>query len=74
MEYFDLWDSCMIKSLKLPKSGNQLRFLIQRVPSGRTSNALSIPRRVMTNALTQSGLIRSFRLKASATTFAFPGW
>nr|GEU68193.1 hypothetical protein [Tanacetum cinerariifolium] len=34
MEYFDLWDSCMIKSLKLPKSGNQLRFLIQRVPSG----------------------------------------
>nr|GEW15062.1 hypothetical protein [Tanacetum cinerariifolium] len=37
--------SCMIKSLKLPKSGNQLRFLIQRVPSGRTSNALSIPRK-----------------------------
>ncbi|GKE30663.1 hypothetical protein Tco_1446047 [Tanacetum coccineum] len=74
MEYFNLWDSCMIMSLKIPKSGNQLRFLIQRVPSGRTSNALSIPRRVMTNALTQSGLIRSFRLKASATTFAFPGW
>ncbi|GKA43366.1 hypothetical protein Tco_0736090 [Tanacetum coccineum] len=99
-EIFDLWDSCMIKSLKLPKSGNQLRFLIHRVPSGRTSNALSIPRkfsasmffsliasvwasrifdgnfrlRVMTNALTRSGLIRSFRLKASATTFAFPGW
>nr|GEV76623.1 hypothetical protein [Tanacetum cinerariifolium] len=45
MEYFDLWDSCMIKSLKLPKSGNQLLFLIQRVPSGRTSNALSIPYR-----------------------------
>nr|GFA07997.1 hypothetical protein [Tanacetum cinerariifolium] len=45
MEYFDLWDSCMIKSLKLLKSGNQLQFLIQRVPSGRTSNALSIPRR-----------------------------
>ncbi|GJU65500.1 hypothetical protein Tco_1247335 [Tanacetum coccineum] len=45
MEYFDLWDSCMIKSLKPPKNGNQLRFLIQRVPSGRTSNALSIPRR-----------------------------
>ncbi|GKA66282.1 hypothetical protein Tco_0766090, partial [Tanacetum coccineum] len=67
-------DSCMIKSLKSPKSGNQLRFLIQRVPSGRTSNALSIPHRVMTNALTQSGLIRSFWLKASATTFAFPGW
>nr|GEX57921.1 hypothetical protein [Tanacetum cinerariifolium] len=43
MEYFDLWVSCMIKSLKLPKSGNQLQFLIQRVPSGRTSNALSIP-------------------------------
>ncbi|GKC96445.1 hypothetical protein Tco_1161887 [Tanacetum coccineum] len=41
---------------------------------GRTSNALSIPRRVMTNALTQSGLIRSFRLKASATTFSFLGW
>ncbi|GJV70186.1 hypothetical protein Tco_1485695 [Tanacetum coccineum] len=41
---------------------------------GRTSNALSIPRRVMTNALTRSGFIRSFRLKASATTFAFPGW
>ncbi|GJV03062.1 hypothetical protein Tco_1336631 [Tanacetum coccineum] len=73
-EYFDLWDSCMIKSLKLPKSGNQLRFLIHRVPSGRTSNALSIPRRFMTNALTRSGLIRSFRLKASATTFDFPGW
>ncbi|GJY04786.1 hypothetical protein Tco_0370726 [Tanacetum coccineum] len=74
MEYFDLWDSCVIKSLKPPKNGNQLRFLIQRVPSGRTSNALSIPHRVMTNALTQSGLIRSFHLKASATTFAFPGW
>ncbi|GKB68712.1 hypothetical protein Tco_0930124 [Tanacetum coccineum] len=74
MEYFDIWDSCMIKSLKLPKSGNQLLLLIHRVPSGRTSNALSIPRRVMTNALTQSGLICSFRLKASATTFAFPGW
>ncbi|GKF89860.1 hypothetical protein Tco_0263823, partial [Tanacetum coccineum] len=61
-------------SLKLPKSGNQLLFLIQRVPSGHTSNALSIPRRVMTNAPTRSGLIRSFWLKASATTFAFPGW
>nr|GEV62075.1 retrovirus-related Pol polyprotein from transposon TNT 1-94 [Tanacetum cinerariifolium] len=45
MEYFDLWDSCMIKSLKLAKSGNQLLFLTQRVPSGRISNALSIPRR-----------------------------
>nr|GEU65610.1 hypothetical protein [Tanacetum cinerariifolium] len=33
----------MIKSLQLPKSGNQLRFLIHRVPSRRTSNALSIP-------------------------------
>nr|GEY39867.1 R-linalool synthase QH1, chloroplastic-like [Tanacetum cinerariifolium] len=43
MEYFDLWDSRMIKSLILPKSGNQLRFLIQRVPSRRISNALSIP-------------------------------
>ncbi|GJZ76568.1 hypothetical protein Tco_0641240, partial [Tanacetum coccineum] len=63
----------MIKFLKLPKSGNQFRFLIHWVPSGRTSNALSIPRRVMTNALTQSSLIRSFRLKASATAFAFPG-
>ncbi|GJV47251.1 hypothetical protein Tco_1437463 [Tanacetum coccineum] len=31
MEYFDLWDSCMIKSLRLPKSGNQLRFLIHWV-------------------------------------------
>ncbi|GKF59176.1 hypothetical protein Tco_0175962 [Tanacetum coccineum] len=72
MEYFDLWDSCMIKSLKFPKSGNQLQFLIHRIPSGHTSNALSIPRRVMTNALTQSGLIRSFRIKASGTTFAFP--
>nr|GEY69543.1 reverse transcriptase domain-containing protein [Tanacetum cinerariifolium] len=41
---------------------------------GRTLNASSIPRRVMTNALTQTGLIRSFQLKASATTFAFPGW
>ncbi|GJV80565.1 hypothetical protein Tco_1516435 [Tanacetum coccineum] len=37
-------DSCMIKSLKLPKSGNQLWFLIHRVPSGHTSNDLSIPR------------------------------
>ncbi|GJU39175.1 hypothetical protein Tco_1192132 [Tanacetum coccineum] len=64
-EYFDLWDSCMIKSLKLPKSGNQLRFLIHWVPSGCTSNALSIP---------LSGLIRSFQLKASAITFAFPRW
>nr|GEU48262.1 hypothetical protein [Tanacetum cinerariifolium] len=99
MEYFDLWDSCMIKSIKLPKSGNQLRFLIHRVPPGCTSNALSIPRkfsalmfssliasvwalricdgnlgcRVITNALTQSGLICSFWLKAFATTFAFPG-
>nr|GEW81991.1 hypothetical protein [Tanacetum cinerariifolium] len=35
-------DSCLIKSLKLPKSSNQLRFLIEQVPSGRTSNALSI--------------------------------
>nr|GFA49123.1 hypothetical protein [Tanacetum cinerariifolium] len=43
MEYFDLWDSCMIKSLRLPKSGNQLRFLIQRVPLGRILNVLSIP-------------------------------
>ncbi|GJT74792.1 hypothetical protein Tco_1041517 [Tanacetum coccineum] len=49
--------SCMIKSLKLPKSGNQLRFLIQRVPSGRTSNALSIPRRF--SALMFSSLIAS---------------
>ncbi|GKD27375.1 hypothetical protein Tco_1233589 [Tanacetum coccineum] len=45
MEYFDLWDSYMIKSLRLLKSGNQLRLFIQQVPSGRTSNALSIPRR-----------------------------
>ncbi|GKB62949.1 hypothetical protein Tco_0919135 [Tanacetum coccineum] len=44
MEYFDLWDSCMIKSLRLPKSGNQLWFLIQRVSSERISNALYIPR------------------------------
>nr|GEY11220.1 hypothetical protein [Tanacetum cinerariifolium] len=73
MEYFDLWDSYMIKSLKLPKSGNQLRFFIQQVPSRRTSNALSIPRRVITNALYRSGLIRSFWLKASATTFTFLG-
>ncbi|GJX85702.1 hypothetical protein Tco_0336476 [Tanacetum coccineum] len=36
-------DSCMIKSLRLPKSGNQLRFLIHRVPLGRISNDLSIP-------------------------------
>ncbi|GJV16750.1 hypothetical protein Tco_1362073 [Tanacetum coccineum] len=43
MEYFNLWDSCMIKSLRLPKSGNQLQFLMHRVPSGRISNALSIP-------------------------------
>ncbi|GKA13523.1 hypothetical protein Tco_0693169 [Tanacetum coccineum] len=57
MEYFDLWDSCVIKSLKLPKSGNQLRFLIDRVPSGRTSNALSIPRRF--SALMFSYLIAS---------------
>ncbi|GJS56408.1 hypothetical protein Tco_0629770 [Tanacetum coccineum] len=73
MEYFDLWDSCMIKFLKPPKNGNQLRFLIHRVPSGRTSNALSIPHKVMTNDLTRSGLIRSFQLKASAMTFAFSG-
>nr|GEV13396.1 hypothetical protein [Tanacetum cinerariifolium] len=53
MEYFDLWNSCMIKSLKPPKSGTQLR--------------------VMDNALTQSGLIRSFRVKASAIAFAFSG-
>ncbi|GJV66347.1 hypothetical protein Tco_1477175 [Tanacetum coccineum] len=33
----------MIKSLRLPKSSNQLQFLIQRVPLGRISNALSIP-------------------------------
>ncbi|GJV15837.1 hypothetical protein Tco_1361160 [Tanacetum coccineum] len=73
LDTFKSWT--LIKSLKLPKSGNQLRFLIQRVPSGRTLNALSIPRRVpMTNALTRSGLIRSFRLKESATTFSFPGW
>nr|GEX45173.1 zinc finger BED domain-containing protein RICESLEEPER 2 [Tanacetum cinerariifolium] len=38
-------DSCMIKSPKLTKSDNQLRFLIHRVPSGCTSNVLSIPRR-----------------------------
>nr|GEW55018.1 putative ribonuclease H-like domain-containing protein [Tanacetum cinerariifolium] len=58
------------------KNGNQIRFLIQRVQSGRTLKALSIPRRcrVMTNALTRSGFIRTLRLKASATTFAFPGW
>nr|GEV06746.1 retrovirus-related Pol polyprotein from transposon TNT 1-94 [Tanacetum cinerariifolium] len=30
--------------------------------------------KVITNALTQSGLILSFWLKASAMTFAFPGW
>ncbi|GJR26410.1 hypothetical protein Tco_1102642 [Tanacetum coccineum] len=41
--------------------------------SGRTSNALSISA-VVTNALTQSGLICSFWIKASATTFAFLGW
>ncbi|GJR23469.1 hypothetical protein Tco_0971996 [Tanacetum coccineum] len=57
MEYFDLWDSYMIKSLRLPKSGNQLRFFIQRVPSGRTSNALSIPHRF--SALMFSSLIAS---------------
>nr|GEV60397.1 hypothetical protein [Tanacetum cinerariifolium] len=57
MEYFDLWDSCMIKSLKLPKSGNQLLFLIQRVPSGHISNALSIPRKF--SALIFSSLIAS---------------
>ncbi|GJZ40385.1 hypothetical protein Tco_0586948 [Tanacetum coccineum] len=28
----------------------------------------------MTYALTRSGLIRSFQLKATATTFAFPRW
>nr|GEY71528.1 hypothetical protein [Tanacetum cinerariifolium] len=31
------------KIAKLPKSGNQLRFLRQRVPLGRISNVLSIP-------------------------------
>nr|GEY20458.1 hypothetical protein [Tanacetum cinerariifolium] len=55
MEYFDLWDSCMIKSLRLPKSGNQLRFLIQQVPAGHTSNVLSIPRNF--SALMFSSLI-----------------
>ncbi|GJR65096.1 putative reverse transcriptase domain-containing protein [Tanacetum coccineum] len=50
------------------------QFKPDGLTSGHTSNALSIPHRVMTNALTQSGLIRSFWLKASATTFAFPGW
>nr|GEV85970.1 ribonuclease H-like domain-containing protein [Tanacetum cinerariifolium] len=55
MEYFNLWDSCTIRSLRLPKSGNQLRFLIQRVPSGRISNALSIPRKFL--ALMFSSLI-----------------
>ncbi|GJU35980.1 retrotransposon protein, putative, ty3-gypsy subclass [Tanacetum coccineum] len=62
MENFDLWDSCMIKSLKLQKSGNQLRFLIHRVPSGRTSNALSIPRRF--SALMFSSLIASLKAYA----------
>ncbi|GJW20823.1 hypothetical protein Tco_0031445 [Tanacetum coccineum] len=38
-----LQDSCMIKSLKLPKSGNQLRFLIQRVPSGCNFHDASCP-------------------------------
>ncbi|GJW62179.1 hypothetical protein Tco_0356418 [Tanacetum coccineum] len=47
----------MIKSLRLPKSGNQLRFLIHRVPSGRISNALSIPRKF--SALMFSSLIAS---------------
>ncbi|GKF10040.1 hypothetical protein Tco_0047966, partial [Tanacetum coccineum] len=57
MEYFDLWDSCMIKSLRLPKSGNQLRFLIHRVPLGRISNDLSIPHKF--SALTFSSLSAS---------------
>ncbi|GKE35422.1 hypothetical protein Tco_1454744 [Tanacetum coccineum] len=61
MEYFDLWDSCMIKSLKLPKSGNQLRFLIHQVPSGCISNALSIPRRF--SALMFSSLSPQFGLR-----------
>nr|GEY48620.1 copia protein [Tanacetum cinerariifolium] len=47
----------MIKSLKLPKSSNQIRFLIQRVPSGRTSNALAIHPRF--SALRFSSLITS---------------
>ncbi|GJT85383.1 hypothetical protein Tco_1067100 [Tanacetum coccineum] len=55
MEYFDLWDSCMIKSLRLPKSGNQLRLLIHRVPSGRISNTLSIPRKFSALEITSSG-------------------
>ncbi|GJX08686.1 hypothetical protein Tco_0196618 [Tanacetum coccineum] len=53
-----------IKSHEQPKSSRDA----YEVPSGRTSNALSIPRRVMTNALTRSGLIHSFWIKASATT------
>ncbi|GJT12057.1 hypothetical protein Tco_0859099 [Tanacetum coccineum] len=47
VEYFDLWDSCMIKSLRLPKCGNHIRFLIQRVLSKRISNVLiPLPREV----------------------------
>ncbi|GJY27613.1 hypothetical protein Tco_0403380, partial [Tanacetum coccineum] len=61
MEYFDLWDSCMIKSLKPPKNGNQLWFLIHRVLSGRTSNALSIPHRF--SALMFPSLMPRFRLR-----------
>nr|GEU47669.1 hypothetical protein [Tanacetum cinerariifolium] len=99
----DMSYSCLIE---YPKVSILSVYLVgmkcadMRVPPGRTSNALSIPRkfsasmfssliasvwasricngnlgcRVITNALTQSGLIRSFRLKASATTFTFPRW
>ncbi|GJR34930.1 hypothetical protein Tco_1210614 [Tanacetum coccineum] len=34
-----------LHSLRLPKSGNQLQFLIQRVRSGHISNDLSVPRK-----------------------------
>nr|GEV56250.1 hypothetical protein [Tanacetum cinerariifolium] len=87
------------RELNISNFSQSDRKILPVVPSGRTSNALSIPHksasmfssliasvwasricvgnfrcRVITNALTQSGLIRSFRLKASAMTFAFPGW
>ncbi|GJT61847.1 hypothetical protein Tco_1005380 [Tanacetum coccineum] len=43
MEYFDLWDSCIIKALKSPKRGIQLRLFRHNVLSARGSSLLIMP-------------------------------
>ncbi|GJV10143.1 ribonuclease H-like domain-containing protein [Tanacetum coccineum] len=73
-KFFEDEESTAMSSERVCISTRSYKQISKQVPSGRTSNALSIPRRVMTNDLTRSGLIRSFWLKATATTFAFPGW